>query len=162
MLKPLKGYGLFMYRLCEKTGLFLSKHLFLYWILMFTWALPSTLLGLIVTLFLLLCGKKPERYGHSYRFIIGKHWGGVTFGLMFIQDGTRSENTAMHEYGHVHQLILGPLWLILNGIPSATRYWYRKLSKRTDLPSYYEVWFERSASNLGTMIVKNKQMLNVQ
>ena len=152
-MKPLKGYGLFMYNLCEKTGVYFSKHLWLYWVLMFTWALPTTLIGLLVTLFLLIAGKRPKRYGHAYRFLVGKHWGGLSLGLMFIQDKTEGKSVARHEYGHLHQLILGPFSLFLCSIPSAIRYWYMELSKRTDLSPYEQIWFERSATNLGELIV---------
>ncbi|MCK9470330.1 MAG: hypothetical protein M0Q88_01065 [Bacilli bacterium] len=156
MLKPLKGYGLFMYNLCEKTGLYLSKHKVLFWLLMFTWALPMTILGLLVTLVLLIGGKRPEKYHNTYRFIIGNSWGGLTLGLMFLQSKKSSEHTAMHEYGHIHQVILGPLFPFLVAIPSATRYWYQKLSKKIT-PPYDEIWFERSATNLGNLIIKGKR-----
>lgn len=159
-MKPLKGYGLFMYNLCEKTGLYFSKHLWLYWILVFTWALPTTIIGLLVTLVMIIIGKKPERYGHSYRFAFGKPWGGITLGLMFMQDGKKYGSTAMHEYGHVHQIILGPLFLPLVGIPSFLRATWRTYTKKTNLSPYDEIWFERSASDLGSLIVTGKRKYN--
>jgi len=159
-MRPLKGYGLFMYNLCEKTGLYFSKHLWLYWLLVFTWALPTTLIGLLITLVMLITGKKAERYGHSYRFAFGKHWGGVTLGLMFMQDEKSHQGTAMHEYGHVHQIILGPFALLLCNIPSAVRYWYRTFAKKIKHRPYDEIWFERSASDLGSLIVTGKRMYN--
>lgn len=160
-MKLLKGYGLFMYNLCEKTGVYFSKHLWLYWLLMFTWALPMTLIGLLVTLVLLIAGKKPERYGHSYRFIVGKRWGGITLGLMFIQDEVKSESNAIHEYGHVHQLILGPFFLLLCGLPSMIRYWWIEFAKKSNRPFYDEIWFERSATNLGNLIVKKERKYKI-
>lgn len=156
MLKPLKGYGLFMYNLCEKTGLYLSRHKVLFWLLMFTWALPMTLVGLLVTLVLLICGKRPEKYHNVYRFTIGKSWGGLELGLMFLQSKNSGEHVAMHEYGHLHQLILGPLFPVLVAIPSAVRYWHQTLSKKIT-PPYDEIWFERSATDLGNLIITGKR-----
>lgn len=158
-MKPLKGYGLFMYNLCEKTGLYFSKHLWLYWILVFTWALPTTIIGLLVTLVMIILGKKPERYGHSYRFTFGKPWGGITLGLMFMQDGEKYDSTAMHEYGHVHQIILGPFFLFLVGIPSLIRANILYALPIKHKP-YDEIWFERSASDLGSLIVTGKREYN--
>lgn len=156
-MKPLRGYGLFMHNLCEKTGVYFSKHLILHWILMFTWALPTTILGLLITVILLLAGKRPERYGHAYRFVFGKNWGGLTMGLMFMQDSSRNDFVARHEYGHIHQIILGPLFLFLVAIPSAIRYWIHTLSKKGNLPAYDEIWFERSATNLGELVINGRR-----
>lgn len=157
-MKPLTRYGLFMYNLCEKTGLFLSRHVWLYWLIMFTWALPTTIIGLFATLGLLIIGKKPERYGHTYRFVVSDHWGGLTLYPMFIQDKTAGEGTSRHEYGHLHQLILGPFFFLLVGIPSATRYWIRTIFKNKQHAPYDQIWFERSATDLGSLIITGKRV----
>ena len=66
--KPLTKYGKFMYNLCFKTGVFLSKHKVLLYILMFTWGLPMSILGLIVSLFMLITGHKPIPYHGVWYF----------------------------------------------------------------------------------------------
>lgn len=42
-------YGNFMFGLCKRGTLFLSKHRFLYYLLACTWGLVLTVFGLIVT-----------------------------------------------------------------------------------------------------------------
>ena len=68
-------YGQFMYNFCGKGAEFLKKHKALYYILACTNGLIMTLLGAIITLALLLIGKKPIKYKRVYYFKVGKKWG---------------------------------------------------------------------------------------
>lgn len=115
-----------------------------------------TLLGLIITLVLLIFGKKPKKHKGIYYIEVGKGWGGLEMGLMFLCSENPSEHLKNHETGHTYQnALLGPLFPILVGIPSAIRYWYREIvykintKKYYNLPKYDDIWFEGSASDIG-------------
>ena len=54
------------------------------WILIHcTWALPSTIIGCLVALCLLLCGRRPVKYGWCWCFEFNIHWG-FELGMFFI------------------------------------------------------------------------------
>lgn len=146
----------------NKLALKLAKHKWLYYLLNLTWGLFLTLIGLIITLVLLIIGKKPKKYYGIYYFEIGKLWGGFETGLMFVRDKESIESVSMHELGHTYQnAILGPFMIILVSIPSMIRYWYRELKyerKGLKPPTAYDsIWFESSATYIGTTIVKGKE-----
>lgn len=157
-MPKLTKYGRFMYKLCKSTGLFLNKHKWLWYILMFTWGLPMTVLGLLVSCFMLITGHKPKAYHGIWYFETKwiKWWGGVELGCCFCKDQEKGERIQMHELGHLYQVILGPLFIFLVAIPSAARYWVRALSKKPAKTSYDSIWFERFATNFGHYIVEGK------
>ena len=106
-----------------------------------------------------------------YRGAVTTEWknrGGVSLGLfVFVAAETnddkekrgndassakRSERLLIHEYGHTLQsLMLGPLYLVVVGIPSAM--WaglpYFRKKRRTERISYYSFYTERWADRLG-------------
>ena len=128
----------------------------IFYLLSFTWGLPLTLVGLIVGIGLMIAGKKPERWGACWYFKVGKNWGGVNFGLIFLTDDTPSEHRKNHEHGHaIQNCYFGLLMPFIVCIPSAARYWYFKLKyvrKGLTPPTAYDsAWFEGDASKLGTI-----------
>ena len=134
---------------------------FLFYFLSFTWGLPLTLIGLLVSSYLILIGYRPKRYGLCWCFNIGKDWGGLNLGLVFLTDQRDDLSTKTHEHGHgVQNCIFGPLMLIVVCIPSVVRYWYREwlvrsgIKKYSELSDYDSVWFEGSATKLGEYIIK--------
>lgn len=132
---------------------------FSYWLLSLTWGLPMTLIGLIVALVLLITGHKPHRFGYTFYFKVGKSWGGLELGALFITDANPSKHTLYHEHGHGFQnLWWGPLFPFVIGIPSAIRYWYRELHywRKGKVPStrYDDIWFEGQATALGEWAFK--------
>ena len=97
---------------------------FFYWFLSLTWGLPMTLIGLLVALALLITGHKPHKFGYTFYFKVGKSWGGLGLGAIFLTDSTPSEHTLCHEHGHGFQnCVLGIFYPFIIGIPSAVRYW---------------------------------------
>jgi hypothetical protein len=68
-----------------------SKSLFYF--LSFTWGLPMTLIGYIVATVLRAIGYKPKKWGYCYYFEIGKYWGGVNFGPIFLTSKNSSTHT---------------------------------------------------------------------
>lgn len=141
-----------------KIGVFLEKHKWLYYILAHTWGIIMTLIGYIVALLLLIFGVKPIKYNGIFYFRFKKNWGGVDFGMCFVRDTTSIEHVTKHELGHTYQnCVLGPLFPLIVSIPSACRYWYqvvaRKHGKSFANDWYDSVWFEGSATEIGTYII---------
>lgn len=135
------------------------RNKFLFYFLSFTWGLPMTLIGCIVAVVLRVAGYKPKGWGHCYYFEIGKGWGGLELGVFFLASKNPSERTLNHEHGHAfHNCWFGPLMPFVVCIPSVTRYWYRKIRKKAGRPcktKYDSVWFEGSATNVGTKFINS-------
>lgn len=126
----------------------------LFYILSFTWGLLTTLIGAIAMLgCMVFTGKKPKRFLDCWYIKVGKIWGGVSLGPFIIADRIAGESTLKHEFGHsIQNCVFGPLWPFIIGIPSAVRYWYRKLRKKRGLKNktkYYDIWFEKQATEWG-------------
>lgn len=119
-----------------------------FYILSFTWGLPLTLVGLLVAAVLRIAGKRPKRWGYCYYFEVGKGWGGLELGLIFLTDSTPFEHTKCHEHGHaIQNCFFGPFMPFIVSIPSAIRYWWRHFTKATT--PYDAIWFEGQATRLG-------------
>lgn len=126
----------------------------LYYILNIIWGLPMTLIGGLISLVLLILGKKPKRYHGAIYFEVGHGWSGVNFGLFFVCAEDVDESVKSHEFGHsLQNCMFGPLMPILVSVPSVMRYWYRKLryhSKGLKPPTEYDdAWFEGQATEWG-------------
>lgn len=117
-------------------------------IIKYLWQLPQNILGLIVISIL-----KAEKRSYKVRdityTIYTANWrGGVSLGNYMIVDlSIHGDKTILHERGHqIQSLILGPLYLILVGIPSIT---FNILTMLTilDINKYYkrypEFWADK-------------------
>lgn len=115
-----------------------------------------TIPGLLITGFcILFLHGKPHRNGFSYIVEIGGNWGGLELGAVALCGryyGTSYWTEIVpHEFGHsIQQLLFGPLQAFIVGIPSAARYWYRRLTPNKPHKAYDDVWFEYTASKWGT------------
>lgn len=154
--------GKFMFNLSIKGGLFLHKHMWLWYILTFTWGLPLTLMGAFISLFLVITKHKPRKFLHCVEFDFGNNWGGLEGGFFTFVANNMGESwtlhTRCHEYGHSFQnALFGPFTIFIVAIPSAIRYWVRifKQKKNKACKPYDAIWFEDSASQLGTYIYNN-------
>lgn len=111
----------------------MKKKLFLalYWVLTFTWALPTTILGSIVALGLLITGHKPYVFCSGLCFPVAEDWG-LELGVFFIGAKDKDIPLAEHEYGHHLQacFLLGPLTLFVATIPSIARFWLREAESK--------------------------------
>ena len=134
---------------------FIIKHKWLFYLISFTWGLPMTLIGCVVSLILLISRHKVYKFGNSWYFKVGDNWGGVNLGICFIcGESDDTHHLKCHESGHgVQNLFMGFLFPFLVAIPSAIRYWYRELKyyrkckePKTD---YDNIWFEGQATKLG-------------
>jgi hypothetical protein len=119
------------------------------WALMFSWELPQTILGGILLL-LFHRRLRPWSLGREVRF--AKYWTGsiywgVSLGQIIILGFRYGHTTVLHEYGHTYQsMYLGPLYLLVIGIPSITfnilgRLGWVDNSKYYDRP--WEAWADR-------------------
>ena len=93
----------------------------LYRLWQWTWGLPQSLLGLILTIKCCCCPHK--EVGGALATLHDGDWGGVSLGMfIFVPDGLPPEREARllsHEYGHTFQsVLLGPLYLLAVGVPS--------------------------------------------
>lgn len=135
------------------------KNKLLYWIVSLTWGCVMSIIGLVAALALLVTGHKPILFGNTFYFKVGKSWGGLNLGPVFITDSMPSLHTLCHEHGHgLQNLWWGPLFPFVIGIPSAIRYWYREIkyyNKGKQPPTAYDsIWFEGQASELGEKYFK--------
>lgn len=134
------------------------RNKFLFYLISFTWGLPMTLVGCIVSIVLLATGHKPKKWGYCYYFEVGNGWGGLELGPIFLTSKNPSSHTKSHEHGHaLHNCYFGPLMPFVVSLPSAVRYWYRRIRLAIGKPCktrYDDVWFEGTASALGKEFIK--------
>lgn len=131
---------------------------FLFYFLNLTWGLPLNIVGFMVALVLLCGGKKPKRWGDCFYFEVGEGWGGLELGIIFLTQKNPSIHTRNHEHGHaIQNCFLGVFMPFVVNIPSAIRYWYRRIREKKGLVNktdYDAVWYEHTATMLGTKYVK--------
>lgn len=102
----------------------------LFYILSFTWGILMSFVGCLVFLVLMIAGKKPEKFHTRFYIRVGRRWGGLELGPWFITDETPAYETLQHEAGHGFQnIVLGPLFPFVVGLPSAARYWLYEIKK---------------------------------
>lgn len=138
-----------------------------YWILQLTWGILTTFIGFLVTLFIILFMKKKATFhknGYSWIIEIGGNWGGLELGACALCGGYSKSNpywfdhTRKHEFGHsLQNIIFGPFYIFIVGIPSVIRYWYQVISKKkgkTFSSDWYDsAWFEGGATRWGTKVI---------
>lgn len=148
----------------------------LYCIWQWTWGFLQSLLGLLN--FILHIHDK-HYFFHGAVITEWKNTSSVSLGMfVFVTDEPyfyyklKSEYTMeelshrllVHEYGHtIQSLILGPLYLIVIGIPSAswalTPSFYKR--RKSEGLSYFSFYTEKWANHLGEKITGQKSMENL-
>jgi hypothetical protein len=127
-------------------------------VLLFIWQLPQNILGLLVILFTGAFKTKDGRY-----WVTGKGGFGVSLGSFIIFGDMNgryipTEKSIQHEQGHQKQsLYLGPLYLIVVGIPSLLgnlwdRFFHGSWNYRAREKWYYSRYPENWADKLGNVI----------
>jgi len=123
----------------------------LFLIIQFTWGSIQTFIGAIGWLLCIPFRKKTFIFENAIVTIIGKRWGGISFGaFIFLCEELDSEYYHKHEYGHCLQsLMLGPLYIIIIGIPSICWAGFGKKYREENGLTYYDFFTEKWANYLG-------------
>ncbi len=116
--------------------------------LLILWQLPQYLVSLVFWLVMILSKNVlyTEKVFKSRVVVLKRPGMGVSFGLViFISIQMRTDFILAHEYGHSKQsVILGPLYLIVVGIPGIIRYMvYDRLLKRAETKEEFEVIYKK-------------------
>ncbi len=148
----------------------------IYIILQCTWGILQTLYGFINFLINIKCR---HFWYHGALVTVWNDKSSVSLGLFvfitaepFFYDKLKEEYTKdelserllVHEYGHtIQSLILGPLYLIVMGIPSTLWGFLPSLNKmrREKGISYFSFFTEKWANTLGEAVTKRKSMENL-
>ena len=120
-------------------------------VIRFIWQLPQNIIALIYYYYLLLSKQLivPTLGKHDkVKIYTKKSPGCVTLGDYIFLSPMSSNHTLKHELGHAKQsLILGPLYLIIIGIPSIV--WAMLHKVIAPNKSYYWFYTESIANKLG-------------
>ncbi len=144
----------------------------LYVIFQCTWGILQTVLGLVNFLVNIKC---PHFRYHGALITKWKNKSSVSLGMfVFVTDEPffcdklteyskeeLSSRLLVHEYGHtIQSLILGPLYLIVIGIPSTLWGFLEPLNKmrKEKQISYFSFFTESWANTLGELVTKEKSM----
>ncbi len=126
---------------------------YLYWMSQLTWGCLQSMLGA----WIFLLNRKKE---HSlYHGAVVTRWKGkssLSLGpFLFVAehlDGERYEHILQHEFGHtIQSLVLGPLYLVLIGLPSViwcNLPYFKRLRNEKSVP-YDRFFIEGQASRIG-------------
>ena len=126
--------------------------------LQWTWGNMQTVAGFVLYLWYIRC---PHTYynGTILTTCPPTFWGISLGQFIFVPDVPNKEEYAVHEYGHALQsLLLGPLYILLIGIPSIS--WGRipcfiKLREKKNI-RYTSFYCEKWASDWGEAVTKKK------
>ena len=127
-------------------------------LILFIWQLPQHIVALIYFGYLVMMCKDlgiDSRYKQAI-VIPCIMRGAVTLGN-YVFAGLNSEykKTIKHELGHtIQSKILGPLYLIVIGVPSITYCGLRRLFPSLRKKNYYDFYTERWANNLSEKYIK--------
>lgn len=117
----------------------------------FIWQLPQHLLAMILIGIYSIKIKHITKHEKSNVFFIEGFPAGISLGkYIIINFSLMSSNTVVkHEYGHsIQSKILGPLYLLIVGLPSITFNVLTRLGK-LDRRTYYNRFPENWADKLG-------------
>ncbi len=133
-----------------------------FWVLSIFWGTNMTLIGCIVYFFVRITGHKPYQYNYSYVFELDSMAGGMTLGPVILICKNPSKKLLDHEFGHSLQNCYFGNCMLMISLWSAARYWFRELVKKGfkpfnyELPTYDSIWFEGTATYLGTRFSQGK------
>ena len=127
-------------------------------LILFIWQLPQHIVALIYFGYLVMMCKDlgvDSRYKQAV-VIPCIMRGAVTLGnYVFVGLTSEYRKTVKHELGHtIQSKILGPLYLIVIGIPSITYCGLRRLFPSLRKKNYYNFYTEKWANNLSEKYIK--------
>lgn len=126
--------------------------------ILFIWQLPQHIVALIYFGYLVMMCKDlgvDSRYKQAI-VIPCIMRGAVTLGnYVFVGLNSEYRKTVKHELGHtIQSKILGPLYLIVIGIPSITYCGLRRIFPSLRKKNYYDFYTEKWANNLSEKYIK--------
>ena len=126
--------------------------------ILFIWQLPQHLLAILYIGYLVMMGKDlgiDSRYKQA-TVIPCIMRGAVTLGnYVFVGLNSEYKETVKHELGHtIQSKILGPLYLIVIGIPSITYCGLRRIFPSLRKKNYYNFYTEMTANYLSKKYIK--------
>ena len=127
-------------------------------LILFIWQLPQHIVALIYFGYLVMMCKDlgvDSRYKQA-TVIPCIMRGAVTLGnYVFVGLNSEYRKTVKHELGHtIQSKILGPLYLIVIGIPSITYCGLRRMFPSLRKKNYYNFYTEKWANNLSEKYIK--------
>ena len=127
-------------------------------LILFIWQLPQHIVALIYFGYLVMMCKDlgvDSRYKQAI-VIPCVMRGAITLGnYVFVGLNSEYKETVKHELGHtIQSKILGPLYLIIIGIPSITYCGLRRIFPSLRKKNYYNFYTERTANNLSEKYIK--------
>lgn len=127
-------------------------------LILFIWQLPQHLLAILYIGYLVMMCKDlgvDSRYKQAI-VIPCVMRGAVTLGCyVFVGLNSEYRKTVKHELGHtIQSKILGPLYLIVIGIPSITYCGLRRIFPSLRKKNYYDFYTEKSADYLSEKYIK--------
>ena len=127
-------------------------------LILFIWQLPQHLLAILYIGYLVMMCKDlgvDSRYKQAI-VIPCVMRGAVTLGYyVFVGLNSEYRKTVKHELGHtIQSKILGPLYLIVIGIPSITYCGLRRIFPSLRKKNYYDFYTEKWANNLSEKYIK--------
>ena len=127
-------------------------------LILFIWQLPQHIVAIIYFGYLVMMCKDlgvDSRYKQAI-VIPCVMRGAVTLGnYVFVGLNSEYKETVKHELGHtIQSKILGPLYLIVIGIPSITYCGLRRLFPSLRKKNYYDFYTEKWANNLSEKYIK--------
>lgn len=127
-------------------------------LILFIWQLPQHIVALIYFGYLVMMCKDlgvDSRYKQAI-VIPCVMRGAVTLGnYVFVGLNSEYRKTVKHELGHtIQSKILGPLYLIIIGIPSITYCGLRRIFPSLRKKNYYDFFSEKSANYLSKKYIK--------
>lgn len=127
-------------------------------LILFIWQLPQHLLAILYIGYLIMMCKDlgvDSRYKQAI-VIPCVMRGAVTLGCyVFVGLNSEYRKTVKHELGHtIQSKILGPLYLIVIGIPSITYCGLRRIFPSLRKKNYYDFYTEKWANNLSEKHIK--------
>lgn len=127
-------------------------------LILFIWQLPQHLLAILYIGYLVMMCKNlgvDSRYKQAI-VIPCVMRGAVTLGCyVFVGLNSEYRKTVKHELGHtIQSKILGPLYLIVIGIPSITYCGLRRIFPSLRKKNYYDFYTEKWANNLSEKHIK--------
>jgi len=123
-------------------------------IINWTWEFPQTLLGWIIIKFIKVYSVND--FNNSKLILMEDKTFGVSLGRYILLRKNALEISKKHEYGHcIQSKYLGPLYLIIIGLPSITLNIISRILGGNFANNYYNRFPENWADKLGG-VVRNK------